>query len=424
MIGIALSSCNREPEPSNQPGAIGSGNGSAGNHAAGNTQAPANARKVADVADHKLVEAILNECHGPLRKRMQQVKVTVTLTDGRRLLVQADLPDRARIGEARNDYLLRDGQVHRLSKPNDDNPGDAIAELIKPLVRIVDAASFGPLYRATACRQDGDHFVLVDKAGTTTLLHLFEDTLLPRSFTYGTQVVRIDDYLRTKTTWIVNKASLIPLGTCGVFFEDGGILIPNGFFDAPTEGNNKDPNERVRMTAPGTVREQESPTPILVDGRAAKWALLEASDGWTSDAWAKRHEAYLPVYEELDGQKQQIFGFPMLWQEHGTNHFAIPFRQRKGGPALKAPPQWRISGSDATRMLVVYPAINPGDDPDKASVEDRIRKGTSLLNRALVNRKLKALGPIVAQPFIHLHRGTPDAAKLSDCKVRMSVRVQ
>ena len=114
----------------------------------------------------------------------------------------------------------------------------------------------------------------------------------------------------------------------------------------------------------------------------------------------------------------------MLWQEHGITHFAIPFRQRKGGPALKAPPEWRISGSDATRMLVVCPAINPGDDPDKASVEDRIRKGTSLLNRALVNRKLKALGPIVAQPFIHLHRGTPDAAKLSDCKVRMSVRVQ
>lgn len=347
---------------------------------------------------------------------MQQVKVAVTLPNERRLLVQADLPDRARVGEARNDFLLQDGKVHRLSKPDGNDPDDGDLLLIEPLVRIVDAASFGPLYRATSCRRDGEHFVLMDQAGTKTLLHLFEGTLLPRSFTYGTQAVRIEDYLRTSSTWVVKKATLAPLGTCGVFFEDGGILIPSGFFDVPAEGTKKDPNENMRMTAPGTVRERESTTPILIDGRAAKWVLLEACDGWTADAWTKRHESYLPVYEELERQKQQIFGFPMLWQEDGHSRFGIPFRQRKDGPVVQARPEWRIGGSSPTRMLVVY--------PDKGSVEDRARVGTSLLQRALVNRKLKAVGPIVAQPFVHLHNGPPDTAKLNDCKVRMSVRVQ
>lgn len=369
---------------------------------------------VQDVADDELVEAILNECHRPLRKRMQQVKVTITLPDQRRLLIQADLPDRARVSEAKRDYLLRDGEVHRIDKAGEQESAQARAasdQFVKQLVRIVDATSFGPLNRATSCSKDGDHFVLTDKAGTQTLLHLFESTLLPRSFTYGKQVVRFDDYLRTKTTWVVNKATLSPLGTCEVFYEDGGILIPKGFFDVPAVGGKEDPGARVRMTAPGNVREQESTTPMLVAGRAAKWVLLEPSA-----SWAERHENYVPVHAELEHQNQQIFGFPMLWQEGGSSRFAIPFRQRKNGPQLQAPPDWQIAGSDRTRMLVVY--------PDKGSVEDRIRTGSALLQRALINQKLKALGPIIAQPFIHLHRDTPDAAKLNDCKVRMSVRVR
>ena len=420
-IGITLTACS-DRAADESPGQQSPGHPSPGQQSPGHPspgQAPPGARQVQDVAAEQLVEAILEECHRPLRRRMQRVKVTVTLPDQRRLLIQAELPDKARVSEAKSDYLLRDGEVHRIDQPNDRGaePAHAIdAQLVRRLVRIVDAASFGPLYRATACQRDGDHFVLTDKAGTKTLLHLHPGTILPSSLGYGEQTVRFDNYLRTKTTWIVNSATLPPLGSCDVLFEDGGILIPAKFFDVPSEAddgkdNKQDPGERVRMTAPGNARERESAAPTLTNGRAARWVLLEPSTDW-----AMRHAAYEPVHAELVRQNQQIFGFPMLWQEDGERRFAIPFRQRKGGPALAAPPEWQIGSGGATRMLVVY--------PDSGSVEDRIRTGTAVLERALINRKLKAIGPIIAQPFIHLHRETPSAAKLRACKVRLSVRVQ
>ena len=412
-IALALSGCTNEPEqgerqPGNAEPAEASSSG------AGAQTAPDGARRVEGIADDKLIEAILNECHRPLQKRMQQVKVTVTLPDKRRLLIQADLPNHARVAEGRRDFLVRDDQVHRLDK---DAAGEvepttaADAGLMRRLVRIVDAASFGPLYRAASCARREDHFVLTDASGGQTQLRLHPNTLLPSSLTYGQHTVRFDDYLRTPTTWVVNRATLPPLGTCDVFFEDGGILIPQGFFDLAKQSAPEDPGERVRMTAPGSARERESTTPMLTTGRAAKWVMLAASPDWV-----ERHEHYSKVHAELERQNQQIFGFPMLWQADGEARFAIPFRQRKDGPSLRARREWQIAGSDQTRLLVVYPATG--------SVEERIRAGTDSLRRALVNRKLKAIGPIIAQPFIHLHRGPPDAEKLKDCKVRVSVRVQ
>ena len=54
----------------------------------------------------------------------------------------------------------------------------------------------------------------------------------------------------------------------------------------------------------------------------------------------------------------------------------------------------------------------------------RIRTGTELLQRAVANRKFQVLGPIIAQPFLHLHDGAPNQSKLQNCKVRVSVRIQ
>lgn len=375
--------------------------------------APDGARLVAEVAPDQLVAAILDECHRPLQARMQQVKIRVTLPGDRQLLVQADLPDRGRISEGRRDYLWRDGKPHRLDTPDpaeSDADEQANRQLVAPLMRIADAAAFGPLYRAKTCEKDGDDYVLTDTAGTKTRLRVHAGTLLPRSISYGDQTVRIDDYLRTTSTWVANKVTLAPLGTCDVFFEDGGILIPDDFFDLPSERATNG-NENIRIAAPGTVRERESTTPMLVKGSAARWVLLRASDDWQS-----RHDTMLPVHRELERQNQRIFGFPMYWQEGDKSHFAIPFKQREDGPALAAPADWQISGSKATKMLVVY--------PDQGDVAERIRAGTELLERALTNRKLEAIGPIVAQPFLHLQNGVPNQQKLNKCKVRMSVRVQ
>lgn len=377
--------------------------------------APKNARKVDEVAAEQLIAAILDECHKPLQRRMQQVKIRVTLPAGRNLLVQADLPDLARITEGRRNHLWRDQTAHRLGEPDaaeSEAEQKANRELIAPIVRIVDAAAFGPLYRAKTCTKSGDHYVLTDAKGTKTELRLFQGTLLPRSLSYAGREIHINDYRRTtKTTWIVSKVTHAPLGTCDVFFEDGGILIPRGFFDLPSAQSSQPRNDNIKVNAPGVVRERESTTPIVVKGSAARWVLLPASSDWQ-----QRHERLLPVHEELVRQNQRIFGFPMYWQQAGEQFFAVPFRQREGGAVLRAPADWQLSGSDQTKMLVVY--------PDQGNVNKRIETGTALLQRALTNRRLKAIGPIVAQPFVHLQNGPPTDKKLNNCKVRMSVRVQ
>ena len=66
-------------------------------------------------------------------------------------------------------------------------------------------------------------------------------------------------------------------------------------------------------------------------------------------------------------------------------------------------------------MLVVYP--NEGD------LNARISAGKVQLERALANRKLTAAGPIIAQPFVHLHEAPPDADALRDTVRHLRVRI-
>lgn len=378
---------------------------------------PASARKVdiTKILDSELVAAILDECHKPLKTRMQQVKVTVTLPDQRRLLVQADLPDCVRVREGKRKLLVRDGQVRALEGQAAPTAADDL--LARQLAQIVDAVAFGPLYRAASCRREHDDYVLTTKEGTSHRLLLHDNTLLPKSLTMGGATVHIAGYLKTRTTWVANQVTLAPLGTCGVYFEDGGVLFGRGFFDVPstaTTSNRPDASNNapaMRMTQPGTVRESESPTPILVRGKAEQWVLLKDPGDWQA-----RHERYQPIHSELESQNQRIAGFPILFEQNGERYLAAPFRQRDLGDPIRTPNGWRLTEQSASRLLLVY--------PPKGSIDERIRTGTELLQRVIANRSLKALGPIRAQPFVHLHVAPPNDQKRSRCKVRMSVRIE
>jgi hypothetical protein len=361
----------------------------------------------------KLIAAILNECHPSLSKRMNRVKVAVTLPSKRRLLVQMKLPDCARIQDGKRNSLWVNQKVYRL----DDTATETAEEIesnrarIRPLARMVDAIAFGPLYRAIQCQRDGDDFILTDKDGGTTTLQLHANTLLPRALIYAdNKTVRFNDYLRTKSSWIVKKATLAPLGTCTTFFEDGGLVFSSNFFTPPGKRKLGKP-ENVRMTSPGVVRESESATPITVIGKAAEWVVLAVGNDWL-----QRHEIYAPVHAELENQDQRIFGFPMIWESDGQTLLGVPFRKRDDGKAFAAPNEWKIASSPKTTTLVVY--------PPSGSVAERILTGTAQLQRSVANRRLKMIGPIVAQPFVHLHEGAPTKGKLANCKVRMSVRIE
>ncbi|HEB54202.1 MAG TPA: hypothetical protein ENI87_13195 [bacterium] len=355
------------------------------------------------IADSDLRDAILDECHRPLRRRMQRVKVTVTLPDGHRLLVQADLPDKVRVRADRRELLLRDGAVHAF----DGELSAADDSLVRSLAVLVDAVALGPLYRAKRLRREGTVCTLDD----TAILTLHAGTLLPASLTVAGREVRFDGYLHTPSSWVVNRATLAPLGSCEVRFEDGGVVFPSGYFDVP-DPDRRSRSDTHRMPVPGAVVETQSPTPIVVAGKALRLVLLPDPGDWR-----RRHARYRPVYEELEAQDQFHAGFPALLEEDGERLLGVPFRHRGAGhPRFRAPAGWRIRDVPKGRLLVVYPPTG--------TVEERIAAGREMLERALKNRRWTARGPIMAQPFVQLHEGVPDAAKLAATKVRVSVRIE
>lgn len=417
-IGLAnLASCSPDtasPDPAVDP--TGNPPTQSSVNQTANTQGPPPGARLVEresIPTEQLLAAILNECHPSLQKRMTRVKVTVTLPSKRRLLVQMDLPDCARIQEGKRDSLWVNNKIYRLDDTKGDTAKDIEANraLIQPLARMVDAIAFGPLYRATKSHRDGDDVILTDQDGLTTTLQLHDNTLLPRALIYpDNETVRFNDYLRTKSSWIVKQATLAPLGTCDTFFEDGGLVFASNFFEPPGSSKQID-SERIRMTSPGVARESESTIPITVIGKAAKWVAMTSSNDWQ-----QRHEMYAPVHAELESQNQRIFGFPMIWKNNGQTMLGVPFRKRDNGNEFTPPDNWDIASSPRTTQLVVY--------PPSGSVAERILTGTAQLQRSVANRRLKMIGPIIAQPFVHLHEGVPTKSKLADCKVRMSVRIE
>ncbi|MCK5945051.1 MAG: hypothetical protein KAI24_23890 [Planctomycetes bacterium] len=363
---------------------------------------------VAAIAVADLPTAVLAECHAPLRSRMQRVKATVTLKNDRRLLVQAHLPDRARVREGPVDWLVTDDAVIRM----DGEPVSVgEATLLRRLLRIVDAAAFGPLHRAKSCARAADGFVLTDAAGDGHLMQLHERSLLPAAFTHDGTTVRITDYLHTPSSWVARVLHHDQLDPVRVVFEDGGVLFPADYFTAP-DGDAPTTGPTIRTPIPGAQVETRSPTPIIVDGKATRLVMLADPGDWPS-----RHDVYRPVIEELQAQDQKIAGFPCIFVDDASRGLlAAPFRRRGDGPEFEPPDGYWLSDVPQGRLLVVYP-------PD-GDVEARIARGRELLERALANRRLTAAGPITAQPFVHLHEQPPSPELLADVAVRVWVRIE
>lgn len=371
--------------------------------------APANARAVpaGSVAAEQLVAAVLDECHRPLRLRMQRVKASVTLPSGARWLVQADLPHRARTRKGRQEWLANGGRVTSLE--GDEAASEAAGRTLD-LTVLVDVAAFGPLHRATGCSEEGDAFHLAQPDGDAVRLALHPDTLLPSSMRVRGDLIAVEDYLRTPSSWVARRLRHPRLGVCEVVFEDGGIQFPDGYFDPEREDKGQQPV--IRQPIPGAVVETQSPTPIVVDGKATQLVVLPDPGDWQD-----RYAPYREVIDELQLQNQRIAGFPCLFvDEDRRGLMAAPFRQRKGQPPFDPPSDFLLSDVPAGKLLVVYP-------PD-GDVEARIEAGRQLLERELANRRLTAKGPMIAQPFVHLDAAPPEAAELVDVAVRVWVRIE
>lgn len=372
---------------------------------------PPRAVDTTTLAAERLVDAVLDECHAPLRAAMARVAATVRLPDGTDVQVFAELPDKLRVQSEKGRYLLRGNDVFGLDEGARDVPSPAALQ-VRRLRTLLDAAAFGPLHRATACRRLGpSSFELTGADGATTVLALRPGTLLPQSFGSGDGAVVVLDYLRTQTTWIARELELAGLGRCRVQFDSGRIDWAADFFAPPgTAAPAAATGNRPRLAGPGATGEPQSPTPVVVETAALQWAIVrDAAD------WAARVAAYRPLHAELTRQDQAIAGFPVFWQEDGVAWLAAPFRQRPEGAPFRRPRDWQLRDVPAGRWLVVYP--EGGDFADKRAAGER------LLQEALRARRLTGKGPITAQPFFHLEEGEPPADRLAAPKVRMAVRI-
>ncbi len=365
----------------------------------------------AALSDTKVVDAVLDECHRPLRGGLDRIAATVRLPDGTDVRLFAQLPDKLRAIVGREPFLAIGSRVVRLAE---SGTGDANADETARVLRIrslLDAATLGPLHRATGCRRVGPAtFDLTQPGGSTTRLELRAGTLLPQSFANAGGVVHLREHFRTPAdTWIVTRAEIDGLGSCTVQFEFADLAWDADFFSLPGERATKP--DRARMQLPMGAGEPRSTVPVLVDFKAALRVVVD-----DPGAWAERAATYAPLHTEVERQRQQIAGFPQLWTENGRRRLGLCFRRRADGPEFAQPDGWNVTAVPEGKWLVVYPA--------NGDVDAKVAAGTAALEAALTERGLRAAGPITAQPFLHLQEGAPDAAKLAAPVVRVAVPVR
>lgn len=373
--------------------------------------APAPTPRAVDVAAipaEQLADAVLQECHAPLRGTMSRLAATVTLPDGRLVNAFVELPERLRAQSSAGLFVLRGDEVRR---SDGDAPVTAAQQdEARALRALLDAAAFGPLHRAVRCaRVEGTAFEVVDSGGAATRVRLRPGTLLPDSFAGAHGEVTVHDYLRTPTTWIARELSVAGLGRCRVRFDSGAIDWNDDAFAWPDA--TKAAPDRPRVTAPGSGGEPQSATPTPVAAKAMQWACVRDPGDWPA-----RAAAYAPLHAELERQQQQIAGFPLLFEQDGGRWLAAPFRRRADGPEFVAPAGWDVRPVPDAGLLVCYPV--------GADVDARTAAGAAALRAALAAQGRTAKGPVTAQPFVHLEEGAPDDSKLATAKVRVAVRVE
>lgn len=364
------------------------------------------------LASAEVVAAVLDECHRPLLGALDRIAANVRLPDGSTVRLFAQLPDKLRTASDTERFLLVGDTVLALDDGTSSTPPPAAAERVRRLRTLLDAATLGPLHRASGCRRLGPaEFELEQPAGPPWRLRLRPGTLLPERLTGPGGDVGLLAYLRTTTTWMCKRAELDGLGICELHFELADLDWDADFFAVPSTAK-RPATDRAKMQMPVTPgAEPRSPVPILVEGKALQWVVFP-----DPGTWPERAAAYGPVHAEVARQDQQIAGFPLLFADGERRMMGLPFRQRPQGAALVAPKEWTIRSIPASRWLVVYP-------PD-GDLTARLATGEKLLQAELARQDLRATGPIAAQPFLHLHEGEPAADKLREPIVRVSVPVQ
>ena len=344
---------------------------------------------------------------------MDQVLLQVTLPTGTVAQVQGRLPDRLRVQSTDGStLLLRDGVAYAL------RDGTAVALQGEDLARakaialLCDAAALGPLHRATGVERTGPvAFALAQPDGSKWALYLQPSTLLIDRLRGPLGEVRVLEHLHTATTWMVRRAETAPLGACTVQFVSNDVAIDDQAFALPNETRTAPAPEQKPASNNRMGGEARPKAPQLDTQKAVSWLICNDPGDWAQRAAIVQERA-----AALATAAQKLAGFPAYFRDGDRAYIGIGFRAQASGTTWSPPKDWEVRTEESGRVLVVFPE---GD-----RFEARVQRGGELLRAALTAQNLEAIGPIQAQPYLHLEERLPAADKLANPVVRMSVRIR
>lgn len=359
---------------------------------------------------------ILAACHADVTG-FDRFAAQITLPDGAGAKAFGNLPSRLRIEWPDQRVHLVDGPIARTAG-REGTPSSALAgeeaARAAAMLRLLDAATLGPLRRASACERTGDaSFRVTTRDGATFSLALAPDALRVASLQQIAPVeaapVVVVEHLRTSTTHIVRVAETAPLGACTIRFDAVDFTWDESMFD---DRATEHPAATQKPAPSVTVGAPQRPTePTIESTRPARWLCIDDPGTWEARAsFAQRAAA------ALRAAGQSPAGFCGLADDGGRALFVVPFRAGPGAAGFDAFEGATIREAPAFRTLAVY--------PPRGSFDERARQGAAQLHKALADRALHAAGPVLTQPFLHLDEKTPDAEALASPVVRVSVALR
>lgn len=351
---------------------------------------------------------MLQHCHGVLRGSMDRVSALVTDPSGAEWQVHARLPGSLRAQRDATVHLLVDGTLRSFAGDRQLPPDSGAEQLLTELRTVLDAAALGPLHRTVETRRVDARTFHLELADGEALMLLRTDDLRPEAFRTSGGEVHVTDWLRTSTTWIPRKLRIGKGPEWTVRFQLSDVSWAADFFAPPADA---EPAEKPAVRMPGNRPEPRPALPVRDENRAMRWVVVD-----DPGTWELRTEAYRTRHDVLVAQDQQIAGFVSFFTEGTRKCMAVPFRQRGEGRAFEAPAGWDVRNLPRTDVMLVF--------PDAGDYEQKVARGTALLQQALADQGLEAAGPIVAQPYFHLQEGMPPADRLAAPVVRMTVAVQ
>lgn len=365
---------------------------------------------LATVVDAEVPVALVRACLGPL-SGLDQLAAEVTLPDGVVEKVCTRLPEAIRSQDQPAVFLVGDDAWRVVGGVAEPLPPGRLARL-RALRELLDVATLGPLRRCVVCtRVAATTFALLQPDGRTFTLTLAADTLLPETLVVGDRSHRVQGYLTTPATHVPQAIVAPELGACRVQITLHDAGWPPGWFSRPQAGTPAAPKATVRMPTERTVSTGQPRTPKVESVRALRWLCVDDPGDWERRAAIYRQHA-----EAVQAADQTLAGFPAFFRDGDRDRLAIGFRARDGAAPYVAPAGVEVRDLPAGRVLVVFPT---GDDFAACAAQ-----GAELLRQALLERKLSAAGPIVAQPYFHLQKEVPDADRLRSPTVRVSVLLQ